>query len=84
MRLQLQCCGMNGPTDWTQLGSIDNIIPESCCKEVPAQGKCDSNSIHLHEDGCMMRLKAAIENSALILGGVGVGIAIVQVRLINI
>ncbi|XP_014480566.1 PREDICTED: CD63 antigen-like isoform X2 [Dinoponera quadriceps] len=78
MQHDLQCCGMNSPADWIQFGSEDNTIPESCCKELPAQGKCDANSIHLFEDGCMMRLKAAIESSALILGGVGVGIAIVQ------
>lgn len=69
---------MNGATDWNQFDT-QNIIPDSCCKELPAEGKCDSNSIYPYEDGCMMRLKAAIESSALILGGVGVGIAIVQV-----
>lgn len=74
---------MNGPTDWNQIGLQVNAVPESCCKELPAQGKCDANSIHLYEDGCMMRLKAAIESSALILGGVGVGIAIVQVSSKN-
>jgi CD63 antigen len=78
MQHDLQCCGMNGPTDWNQIGLRDNAVPDSCCKELPAHGKCDSNSIHLYEDGCMLRLKAAIESSALILGGVGVGIAIVQ------
>ncbi|XP_032669102.1 CD63 antigen-like isoform X1 [Odontomachus brunneus] len=78
MQHDLQCCGINGPTDWTQLGTVNNIIPESCCKELPTQGKCDSNSIHLYESGCMVRLEAAIESSALILGGVGVGVAIVQ------
>ncbi|EFN80735.1 CD63 antigen [Harpegnathos saltator] len=77
MQHDLQCCGMNGPGDWNQIVQ-GNIVPDSCCKELPAQGKCDSNSIHLNEDGCMAKLKAAIENSALILGGVGVGIAIVQ------
>lgn len=70
---------MNGPTDWPQTGFPDNTLPDSCCKELPSPGKCDLNSVHIYDSGCMVRLQGAIESSALILGGVGVGIAVVQV-----
>jgi len=70
---------MNSPADWLQVGFNHNIVPDSCCKEIPAQSRCDSNSIHVYNDGCMLKLKSAIENNAMILGGVGIGVALIQV-----
>lgn len=78
MQHDLQCCGMNNPADWSRIGFVDNTVPESCCKELPTQSKCDVNSIHVNGDGCMMKLQSAIENNAMILGGVGIGIALIQ------
>lgn len=73
---------MIGATDWAHVGFSDNIVPSSCCKEVPEGSKCDSNSIHIHSNGCMNNFQSAIEHNALILGGVGIGIAVIQVIFI--
>ena len=73
---------MIGPTDWTHVGFAENTVPNSCCKEIPEGSKCDSNSIHIHLNGCMGNLQSATEHNALILGGVGIGIAIIQVIFI--
>lgn len=70
---------MNGPADWPKIGFPNNNVPDTCCNEIPAQSKCDLNSIHIHDEGCMVKLKSAIENNAMILGGVGIGIALIQV-----
>ncbi|XP_078034505.1 CD63 antigen-like [Augochlora pura] len=78
MHHDLQCCGMNGPPDWAQIGFAENTLPNSCCKEVPKGSKCDTNSIYVYQGGCMHSLQNAIEHNALILGGVGIGIAIIQ------
>ncbi|XP_012057731.1 PREDICTED: CD63 antigen-like [Atta cephalotes] len=78
MQHDLQCCGMNNPADWLHVGFRDNTVPDSCCKEIPAQSRCDLNSIHVNSDGCMMKLQSAIENNAMILGGVGIGVALIQ------
>lgn len=78
MQHDLKCCGMNTPSDWSHVGFMDNVIPDSCCKEVPSQGKCDLNSIQVHAEGCMIKLQSAIESNAMILGGVGIGIALIQ------
>ncbi|XP_029170963.1 CD63 antigen-like [Nylanderia fulva] len=79
MQHDLQCCGMNGPADWPKINYVDHaIVPDSCCKEVPTQSKCDINSISIQGDGCMMKLQSAIENNAMILGGVGIGVALIQ------
>ncbi|XP_011170174.1 CD63 antigen-like [Solenopsis invicta] len=78
MQHDLQCCGMNSPADWPHIGFRDNTVPDSCCKEIPTQSRCDLNSIHVYSDGCMMKLQSAIENNAMILGGVGIGVALIQ------
>ncbi|XP_076230059.1 CD63 antigen-like isoform X2 [Nomia melanderi] len=79
MQHDLQCCGMNGASDWASAGFSDNTIPNSCCREVPVGSKCDINSIYIYEGGCMQSLQSAIEYYSLILGGVGIGIAIIQI-----
>lgn len=70
---------MNDSKDWARVGFSENTVPNSCCKEVPEGNTCDSNSVHVYANGCMASLQKAIENNALILGGVGIGIAIIQV-----
>ncbi|KAG7202540.1 hypothetical protein KM043_009738 [Ampulex compressa] len=78
MQHDLKCCGMYGPGDWASLGFVDNTVPDSCCDEVPSGSKCDSNLIYVLNDGCMNKLQSAIEDNALTLGGVGIGIALIQ------
>nr|XP_012143511.1 PREDICTED: CD63 antigen-like [Megachile rotundata] len=78
MQHDLKCCGMIDANDWARAGFPDNTVPNSCCKEVPQGNTCDSNSIHVYGDGCMISLQNAIESNALTLGGVGIGIAIIQ------
>lgn len=55
-------------------------LPDSCCHEVVMNQKCDTNAISVNSEGCMKKLKGAIENNAVILGAVGIGIALVQVQ----
>lgn len=83
---QLQCCGMNSFTDWHQYANFPvNTAPDSCCKELASQTKCDSNSINsMYNEGCMNKLQSAIESNAMILGGVGIGIALIQVSKIEL
>lgn len=78
MQYDLHCCGINGPADWNNLDYTDNVVPDSCCKEIPTDGHCDSNSIYVNGDGCMPKLQSAIQNSALTLASVGVGVALTQ------
>ncbi|KAK2579291.1 hypothetical protein KPH14_008249 [Odynerus spinipes] len=78
MQYDLHCCGINSPADWSNLDYTDNIVPDSCCTEIPAGEKCDSNSIYISADSCMSKLQSTIEDNALTLASVGVGIALTQ------
>ncbi|CAK9814642.1 CD63 antigen [Anthophora quadrimaculata] len=78
MQHDLQCCGITGATDWSHVDFPENTVPNSCCKEVPQGSTCDTNSIYIYPSDCMSNLQSAIGHNALILGGVGIGISIVQ------
>ncbi|XP_075969214.1 CD63 antigen-like [Anticarsia gemmatalis] len=79
LQTDLQCCGINGPEDW----AANNItLPNTCCagqeiandKVVP----CTPDSEHFHKEGCLNKLVVYFKDIALVLGGVGLGVAIVQ------
>ncbi|XP_015604405.1 CD63 antigen isoform X2 [Cephus cinctus] len=79
MQHDLECCGLNSPLDWNHTGLFPgNNLPDSCCSEIPSTDKCDSNSVNVYPNGCMNILRDTIENNALILGSVGIGIALIQ------
>nr|AJF38198.1 cd63 [Locusta migratoria] len=73
MQTDLHCCGINGPDDWIKAGMK---IPASCC----------SSGNHVNEvcgsppftNGCVESLENFITHRAVVLGGVGIGIAFVQ------
>ena len=79
--LQLQCCGVHNPSDWQRAGFAGNTLPKSCCTELPTNNPtCDTNDIKSNPEGCKKQLQKKIEENALILGGVGIGVALIQVR----
>jgi hypothetical protein len=79
---QLSCCGIYGPGDW-QNNSLP--IPETCCagQEIMAGvvAACDAHSQSLHNDGCLPKVVAYLRDIAAVLGGVGLGIALIQVTI---
>lgn len=81
VQTELYCCGINGPKDWTNKSMT---IPESCCdgQEINSAGvitmPCSITSEHIHSAGCLPKLVEYFNHIAVILGGVGIGIAVVQ------
>ncbi|XP_043283337.1 CD63 antigen-like [Venturia canescens] len=78
MQHDLQCCGINSSSDWWVSQYKEPNLPATCCTEIPANEQCDYNGIRVSNDGCMAKLKNTIEDKAVILGAVGIGIALVQ------
>ncbi|XP_026329546.1 CD63 antigen-like [Hyposmocoma kahamanoa] len=77
LQTDLKCCGINGPEDWEKMGMK---VASSCCAEIMADTPvtCSSTSPNVHHVGCVPRLVAFLKSIAFWLGGVGLGIAIVQ------
>lgn len=78
---QLKCCGMNGPYDWTNITHTD-VLPHTCCPNTLNNGSCKISTINKYVDSCLDKLREIIERYGSLIGGVGIGVALVQVRLI--
>jgi CD63 antigen len=70
----LKCCGVSGPEDYE---NINKKIPLSCCRNIDAQ--CPGSNNDVNTDGCARNLQLFIEKNSKIIGGVIIGIAIVEI-----
>ncbi|XP_030387627.1 CD151 antigen [Scaptodrosophila lebanonensis] len=82
---KLMCCGVDTPADWRTM-SANKTLPASCCRpqyvdatvghctESPALGRDK-----YFQEGCVGKLKDRIDKNAVILIGVGIGIAFIQI-----
>ncbi|XP_062134603.1 CD63 antigen [Drosophila sulfurigaster albostrigata] len=82
---KLMCCGVDTPADWKAI-SLNKTLPASCCQPEfvdTAVGNCfDSPALgkdRFFQEGCVGKLKERIDKNAVILIGVGIGIAFIQI-----
>uniref|UniRef100_A0A4D5R8X1 Tetraspanin n=1 Tax=Scolopendra viridis TaxID=118503 RepID=A0A4D5R8X1_SCOVI len=66
------CCGVENASDYTVRGWP---IPSSCCKD----GNKTENCTTVFTTGCFTTLKDQFINNIVLIGGIGVGIAFVQI-----
>ncbi|CAH2086803.1 unnamed protein product [Euphydryas editha] len=78
-QFSLQCCGIYGVGDWAANGQP---IPSTCCagREIldNKPTECTADSPSIHKNGCLDLILSHMKELALVLGGVGIGIAFVQ------
>jgi hypothetical protein len=77
----MDCCGNNNYTDWEGVFHNDSL-PLSCCTRshyVVGADICNTATV-TYLKGCLEQFGAFVMNHAAILGGVGVGIAFIQVK----
>lgn len=73
LQYEFHCCGTYNASDW----QFRNPIPESCCDDTKTKN-CTMSSPERHQEGCYHSFLTFIAAHALQLGGVGIGIAVVQ------
>lgn len=84
---EFKCCGISKPEDWKPIFRNDTV-PRSCCPpgtippDLPKNTTCTQE--FAAKQGCKNRLYDFLDGYALILGGVGLGIAAIQVRQIHL
>ncbi|XP_056269409.1 CD151 antigen-like isoform X2 [Pseudoliparis swirei] len=85
LQQEFKCCGSNGSSDWAESAWIRSrdangrMVPDSCCKTIGELcGRRDHPS-NIYKGGCITKLEEFILDHLKIIGGVGVGIACVQV-----
>lgn len=82
---ELECCGVNNYTDYFNASSSsDELFPASCCK---LESQCETLTIKaaetkakrtFWEEGCVDKFEAFLKSNLAIVGGVGIGIAFIQ------
>lgn len=80
---ELMCCGVSSGADWKTsqwFNSSDKSesVPESCCKKMAA-GCSKGNSPSIYQEGCSQALQDFVKSKMAMVGGIGVGIAILQI-----
>lgn len=74
---EFECCGVNNYSDWTTVAKLNRTdLPKSCCKEKD----CDvTKTAEIYSKGCATTLEDWLKDNVAIIGGVGIGLAFVQV-----
>lgn len=75
----MKCCGVNNSDDYRNFewGKANPGAPSSCCRE--DSPKCvTTDKSQIYTDGCYNKLKNELESDVLIVAGVGVGVAFIQ------
>jgi CD63 antigen len=70
MQIKLKCCGVDEPSDWPV-----GMLPPSCCPQ-EQQDNCTVESAY--KDGCYGKLLDRVKSRIGMVGGVAIGIAVVE------
>ncbi|KAK2723914.1 hypothetical protein QYM36_002315 [Artemia franciscana] len=87
---EFRCCGVAGFNDWGSIDVMNKVnVPDSCCKTITQH--CGENMITaprpndtIFTDGCAVKLQESIQSNAGIIAGVGIGVAVIQVKNLNL
>lgn len=75
------CCGYNNYTDFTgsPYNRETNLYPPECCSSV-FNGNCTGDAAHTSNiTGCFERIVTLVEENAIVVGGVALGICAVEI-----
>ncbi|XP_023310182.1 CD63 antigen-like [Anoplophora glabripennis] len=77
VQTEFKCCGIYNSTDWTDVGNKE--IPMSCCKIPPAtMNSFQCNTTNAYHTGCLQEFGDFIRDHVTTIGGVGIGLAAIQ------
>ncbi|XP_055296809.1 leukocyte surface antigen CD53-like isoform X2 [Sitodiplosis mosellana] len=80
MQNQLECCGVNSPSDWVNVNNSTDL-PASCC---PASNDNKCTETVAHKLGCKHELLNFFENHSWILFGAITAIVLIQMLLFGL
>lgn len=85
MQDELRCCGIKSADDYEKFGIfLNETLPESCCHEYEVKpNQHDDEKVctkkNAEKAGCLRNLYILLNSRALLLGGIGIGIAAFQI-----
>ncbi|XP_076056651.1 CD151 antigen-like [Oratosquilla oratoria] len=85
MQKEYHCCGAITYSQWRDSiwlkknPSIENLVPDSCCKSVTPNCGVRDHPSNIWYDGCIHQLEDEMGRHLILLGAVGCGLSLVQV-----
>ncbi|XP_029450551.1 CD63 antigen isoform X2 [Rhinatrema bivittatum] len=79
LQRDFKCCGENGSTDWANYAPFNKSggVPDSCCQnETAGCGKASPPLINT--EGCVEKINTWIKNNVVVIAGVALGIAFLE------
>ncbi|EDO47592.1 predicted protein [Nematostella vectensis] len=77
-----KCCGINGFKDWQRsyyTKGNHSIVPDSCCKTVSKGCGINFKENDIYTKGCFDTVKTLLKDNLIIIGGIGIGVAVIQI-----
>lgn len=84
MQKELKCCGVTNYTQWKDSMWLQNMtdqsyrFPDSCCKKIEKDCGKKQNVDHWTE-GCFDKFQDLLKTSLPVIGGIAIGILIIQI-----
>lgn len=85
MQTTFHCCGATSSNDWEFSKWVMNVshndsslVPASCCKSVNSTCSTAIQSAYVYTEGCVEHLEKFIRFHLILIGGVGLGLSILQ------
>ncbi|CAG0903731.1 unnamed protein product [Darwinula stevensoni] len=74
---KFKCCGIDKAEDWKLNDKLKGRFPSSCCRvEGNDKLKCEDNESYTWSEGCKNKLETYVQDHGTVIGGVGIGIAV--------
>lgn len=81
---EFKCCGVSNYTEWKK--QFDNstsgqVVPKSCCMSTNncTGTQADVDGKKIYTEGCLTKFETFVKDNVFIIGGVGIGLAFVQI-----
>ncbi|KAI9578768.1 CD63 antigen [Glossina fuscipes] len=81
LQSELECCGTYGPSDWEAVYH-NTTLHASCCPIIVLNEADKCTTAHASPDGCLNKLIHILDSNALVLAGVVLGVATIQLLTI--
>lgn len=72
----LKCCGVDSPQDWQNTTVVK--VPNSCCQGEGVKGCGANNDDKKFKIGCLERFENQFRSHIAIVGGVAIGVCVIQ------
>ncbi|XP_048757158.1 CD63 antigen-like [Ostrea edulis] len=75
---EFKCCGISNYTEWYSVYN-ETKVPSSCCMNSTCTGLASDIPGNIYTEGCLTKFENYVKDNIFIVGGVGIGLAFVQI-----